>query len=102
MRVAGWRWNALPSRHIAESPGEPPCQGDGRDPLAAPYGDPLPPCFEAGCRGIARTQDPPARLDQEAADTRVAALGQLVGMNVPGYDNRQLPLNILHWLSRLL
>lgn len=28
--------------------------------------------------------------------------GGLVGMNVPGYDNRQLALNILHWLSRVL
>jgi hypothetical protein len=27
--------------------------------------------------------------------------GLLVGMNVPGYDNRQLALNILHWLSRV-
>ena len=26
--------------------------------------------------------------------------GSLVGMNVPGYDNRQLALNIMHWLSR--
>jgi hypothetical protein len=28
--------------------------------------------------------------------------GSPVGMNFPGYDNRQLALNILHWLSRLL
>jgi hypothetical protein len=28
--------------------------------------------------------------------------GALVGMNVPGYDNRQLALNIMHWLSRAL
>jgi hypothetical protein len=28
--------------------------------------------------------------------------GSLVGMNVPGYDNRQLALNVMHWLSRLL
>lgn len=28
--------------------------------------------------------------------------GQRVGMNVPGYDNRQLALNIMHWLSRAL
>ena len=28
--------------------------------------------------------------------------GALVGMNVPGYDNRQLALNIMHWLSRVL
>src|ERR1700752_3603615 len=26
----------------------------------------------------------------------------LVGMNVPGYDNRQLALNIVHWLSRVM
>ena len=26
----------------------------------------------------------------------------LVGMNVPGYDNRQFALNIMHWLSRAL
>lgn len=26
--------------------------------------------------------------------------GMRVGMNVPGYDNRQLALNIMHWLSR--
>ena len=26
--------------------------------------------------------------------------GSRVGMNLPGYDNRQLALNILHWLSR--
>jgi len=25
-----------------------------------------------------------------------------VGMNVPGYDNRQLALNIMHWLTRRL
>jgi hypothetical protein len=25
----------------------------------------------------------------------------LVGMNVPGFDNRQLALNIMHWVSRL-
>jgi hypothetical protein len=28
--------------------------------------------------------------------------GNQVGMNVPGYDNRQLALNIMHWLSRIL
>ncbi len=28
--------------------------------------------------------------------------GLPVGMNVPGYDNRQLALNIMHWLSRIL
>jgi hypothetical protein len=28
--------------------------------------------------------------------------GERVGMNVPGYDDRQLAINIMHWLSRLL
>jgi hypothetical protein len=28
--------------------------------------------------------------------------GMLVGLNVPGYDNRQLALNIMHWLSRII
>ena len=27
---------------------------------------------------------------------------QRVGMNVPGYDDRQLAINIMHWLSRIL
>jgi hypothetical protein len=28
--------------------------------------------------------------------------GERVGMNVAGYDNRQLALNVMHWLSRAL
>jgi hypothetical protein len=28
--------------------------------------------------------------------------GHPVGMNFPGYDNRQLALNIMHWLSHAL
>jgi hypothetical protein len=28
--------------------------------------------------------------------------GVRVGMNVPGYDNRQLAINVMHWLSRIL
>ena len=28
--------------------------------------------------------------------------GHAIGMNVSGYDNRQLALNIVHWLSRLI
>jgi hypothetical protein len=27
---------------------------------------------------------------------------QLVGMNVPGTDDRQYALNVMHWLSGLL
>jgi hypothetical protein len=32
----------------------------------------------------------------------IAPTGKAVGMNVPGIDNRQLALNIMHWLSGLL
>jgi hypothetical protein len=28
--------------------------------------------------------------------------GEKFGMNVPGLDNRQMALNIMHWLSGLL
>jgi hypothetical protein len=30
----------------------------------------------------------------------VVALSQRFGMNVEGLDNKQLALNIIHWLSR--
>ncbi len=40
----------------------------------------------------------------EAAElsAQVAGLDRKMGMNVPGIDNRQMALNILHWLSGLL
>ena len=39
----------------------------------------------------------------EAAMLTAQVTGQLkFGMNYPGADNRQLALNIVHWLSRLL
>ena len=33
---------------------------------------------------------------------QIAPQGFRVGMNLPGYGNRQLALNIMHWLSGLL
>src|SRR5262249_29880975 len=41
----------------------------------------------------------------EAAELSAQILGRggpPMGMNAPGIDNRQLALNIMHWLSRLL
>jgi hypothetical protein len=40
----------------------------------------------------------------EAAElsAQLAGLDHKMGMNVPGIDNRQMALNILHWLSGLL
>ena len=40
----------------------------------------------------------------EAAELSAQVIGvdDKFGMNVPGIDNRQMALNILHWLSGLL
>ena len=40
----------------------------------------------------------------EAAElsAQVIGDGRKFGMNVPGIDNRQMALNIMHWLSGLL
>lgn len=67
------------------------------------YGDPV--SAAGGAQGVAF----------EMQKGRVVVLGEagmlraqrdrnkpLVGMNVPGYDNRQLALNIMHWLSRII
>jgi hypothetical protein len=74
----------------------------GNDRVIMEYGDPRPAGGQA--QGIAL----------EFGRGRVVVLGEagmlraqkdrsgLVGMNVPGYDNRQLALNIMHWLSRVL
>jgi hypothetical protein len=76
--------------------------GDMR--VAMTYGDPVP------AKGRAQA------LALQVGKGRVVILGEAgmlsaqrngrggspVGMNFPGYDNRQLALNIIHWLSRLL
>ncbi|HSJ65516.1 MAG TPA: DUF4350 domain-containing protein [Gemmatimonadaceae bacterium] len=85
-------------------PGAPHVERDGGDVrVSMEYG---PPVSAAG-----RAQG----LALEVGAGRVVVLGEagmlraqrerggaLVGMNVPGYDNRQLALNIMHWLSRTL
>jgi hypothetical protein len=39
----------------------------------------------------------------EAAELSAQLIGgEKFGMNVPGIDNRQMALNIMHWLSGLL
>jgi hypothetical protein len=40
----------------------------------------------------------------EAAELSAQVFGadEKFGMNVPGIDNRQMAINIMHWLSRLL
>ncbi len=88
----------------ARPPGPPRVERDGGDVrIFMEYGDPV------SAAGLAQS----IALEVEAG--RVVVLGEagvlraqrersgaLVGMNVPGYDNRQLALNIMHWLSRVL
>jgi hypothetical protein len=76
----------------------------GRDVrVTCEYGDPI------SAKGRAQG------LALEVGKGRVVVLGEAgmlsaqrdrrggpVGMSFPGYDNRQLALNIMHWLSRLL
>lgn len=99
--------NIVPFMLLSDSaterpPGPARAERDGgNERVLMTYGDPQP----AGGRaqGIAF----------ELGQGRVVVLGEagmlraqksrtgLVGMNVPGYDNRRLALNIMHWLSRL-
>jgi hypothetical protein len=43
-----------------------------------------------------------AMVSAQVATLTDPAVTIRVGMNVPGYDNRQFLLNLLHWLSGLL
>lgn len=94
---------ALSDSATERPPGPARVEQDGdNNRVLMEYGDPQP----AGGRaqGIAL----------EFGRGRVVVLGEagmlraqrdrsgLVGMNVPGHDNRQLALNIMHWLSRAL
>jgi hypothetical protein len=95
---------ALSDAATERPPGSPRVERDGRDVrVGMEYGAPITAAGRA--QGIA--------LEVQAG--RVVVLGEAgmlraqrerngarVGMNVPGYDNRQLALNIMHWLSRLL
>jgi hypothetical protein len=72
--------------------------------VSTEYGDPVP--AKGRAQGLAL----------QVGEGRVVVLGEAgmlsaqrsghggspVGMHFPGYDNRQLALNIMHWLSRLL
>jgi len=85
-------------------PTAPRVEKDGGDVrVSMEYGDPV--SAAGGAQGLA----------MELGDGRIVILGEagmlraqrgkggdLVGMNVPGYDNRQLAINLLRWLSRVL
>jgi len=78
-------------------------RSDGNVRVSMGYGTPI--SVRGGARGVAL----------EAGEGRIVILGEagmfraqrgsgggLVGMNATRYDNRQLALNVMRWLSRLL
>lgn len=100
--------HAVPFLNLADSavdrpPTTPHVERDGGDiRVSMSYGEPTPAVGRA------------AALALEVDKGRVVVLGEsgmlranrdsrgfCVGMNFPGYENRQLALNIMHWLSRL-
>jgi hypothetical protein len=95
---------ALSDAATERPPGPPQVNRDGGDVrVNMEYGAPV--------SAAGRAQG----LAMEVEEGRIVVLGEAgmlraqrdrggvrVGMNVPGYDNRQLALNILHWLSRAL
>ena len=100
--------DAVPFMQLSDSAVEYPptpawIEKDGDDVrVHMEYGKPLPAAGRA--QGIAF----------ELGKGRVVVLGEAgmlraykdrtgkVGMNLPGYDNKQLALNVMHWLSRLI
>ena len=95
---------ALSNTAIERPPTAPRVEKSGGDVrVSMEYGDPIPAAGKA--QGIAL----------EVGKGRIVVLGEAgmlraerghgderVGMNVLGYDNRQLAINILHWLTRVL
>ncbi len=66
------------------------------------FTDPMP--LHGRCQGLALSfgKGRVVVMGEAAALTAQISDGEKVGMNVPGNDNRQLVLNILHWLSGLI
>jgi hypothetical protein len=86
------------------TPGPPRVERDGGDVrVRMDYGDPV--SAAGAAQGLALEVDS-GRLvvlgDAGTLRAQRGSDGMRVGMNVPGYDNRQLALNIVHWLSRAL
>jgi hypothetical protein len=95
---------ALSDSATERPPGPPQVDRGVRDVrVSMEYGDPVPAAGRA--QGVAfELQAGRVVVLGEAGMLRAQRGddGENVGMNVPGYDNRQLALNIVHWLSRLL
>ena len=99
---------AVPFLELSESaieyPPTPPTvdKKGGNVRVSMNYGDPVP---TRGAQGITMEHGKGRIVILAEAGMLRAERGKkgmLVGMNVPGYDNRQLALNIMHWLSRVI
>jgi hypothetical protein len=102
--AAGISFLALSDRATERPPGPPRVERDGGDiRVSMEYGAAVPAAGKA--QGLAvEVQAGRVVVLGDAGMLRAqrSRKGELVGMNVPGYDNRQLALNIMHWLSRAL
>jgi hypothetical protein len=93
---------ALSETAVERPPGAPRVERDGGDVrVSMEYGEPVPAAGRAQGLAVEWGEGRLVVLG-EAGMLRAQRSGNVdrVGMNVPGYDNRQLALNILHWLSR--
>ncbi len=94
---------ALSDAATERPPGPPRVERDGGDVrVNMEYGAPVAAAGRA--QGLAlEVQAGRVVVLGEAGMLRAQrANGERVGMNVLGYDNRQLALNVMHWLSRAL
>jgi hypothetical protein len=86
-------------------PAEPVVEREGGDVrVHVQYGEPMP--AESYAQGLAMTHGKGRIVVVGDAAMLTAQLrrfdGLSIGMTTPGYDNRQLALNIMHWLTRLI
>jgi hypothetical protein len=89
---------------IERAPSTPRVQKDGGDVrVTMEYGDPV--SARGRAQGIAFELDRGRIVilgDAGMLRAQRESDGSMIGMNHPGYDNRQLALNIMHWLSHAL
>lgn len=95
---------ALSDAAVERPPTAPRVEKHGGDTrVSMVYADPVP--AKGRAQGIALEVDKGRVVilgDAGMLRAQRESGGLRVGMNVPGYDNRQLALNIMHWLSRVI
>lgn len=66
------------------------------------FGDPVPAAGRSQGMALTFGKGRVVVLGEAAMLTAQVSRGERFGMQVPGIDNRQLALNVMHWLSRLI